>query len=272
MAALRCSGAPPPTTVKRMRVAVVQVPSVSEGLFELLDPRLAEAASDGASLAVLPEGVMHDFRPQVDLASIAQPLDGPFVNGLADRARRQGMAIVAGMWERVEGESRPANTLVVVGSDGSLIASYRKIHLFDSFGFHESDRILAGEPVPSTFEMAGVRLGLATCYDLRFPELWRALSDRDVDGVVLPAGWIAGPSKLHHWRTLVTARAIENTCHVVAAGICGGAYTGHSMIVDPMGEVIVELGDEPSVAVAEVDRRHVEDVRSVIPSLAHRRM
>lgn len=255
-----------------MRVAVVQVPSVSEGLFDLLDPRLDEAAASGASLAVLPEGVMHDFRPHVDLGAIAQHLDGPFVSGLAARARRLGMTIVAGMWERIEGETRPANTLVVVGADGSVAGTYRKIHLFDSFGFRESDRIMAGEPVASTFEVEGLRLGLATCYDLRFPELWRALAARGVDGIVLPAGWIAGASKLHHWRTLVTARAIENTAYVVAAGICSGAYTGHSMIVDPLGDVIVELGDEPAVGFADVGRRRVEEVRALVPSLTHRRM
>jgi deaminated glutathione amidase len=253
-----------------MRVAVVQVQSVDDGVLETVTPLLEQAAGAGAGLVVLPEGVMHDFRPSVDLAAVAQPLDGAFVSGISSLASRLAVTIVAGMWERVEGDSRPANTLVVVGSSGALVTTYRKIHLFDSFGFRESERVLPGEPTPTTFALDGFVLGLATCYDLRFPELFRAMTG--VDAFVVPAGWIAGPRKLHHWESLVTARAIENTAYVVAAGLCGPGFTGHSTVVDPMGERLSALGDEPSWAVAEIERTRLEEVRRINPSLRHRRL
>ena len=174
------------------------------------------------------------------------------------------------MWERVEGDTRPANTLVVVGSSGSVVTTYRKIHLFDSFGFRESERVLPGVPTPVAFTVNGLTIGLATCYDLRFPELFRLMGGLDV--VALPAGWIAGPNKLHHWETLVTARAIENTAYVVASGLCGAGFTGHSLVVDPMGERLTHLGDDPSWGVAEIDRIRLDEVRQINPALEHRRM
>ncbi|MGF1666457.1 MAG: carbon-nitrogen hydrolase family protein [Acidimicrobiia bacterium] len=253
-----------------MRVAVVQVESVTNGVLEMVRPYLEQAAGQGAELVVLPEGVMHDFRPSVDLAAIAQPLDGPFVSGLSDLASRWSVTIVAGMWERVEGDTRPANTLVVVGSSGAVVTTYRKIHLFDSFGFRESERVLPGEPTPVAFTVNGFTVGLATCYDLRFPELFRLMGGLDV--IALPAGWIAGPNKLHHWQTLVTARAVENTAYVVASGLCGVGFTGHSLVVDPMGERLVHLGDDPSWGVADVDRIRLDEVRRINPALEHRRV
>ncbi len=252
-----------------MKVAVIQVQSVTDGVLGMVTPYLEQVAGQGAAMAALPEGVMHDFRPSVDLAAISQPLDGPFVTGIAELARRLSMTIVAGMWERVKGDSRPANTLVAVDATGALIATYRKIHLFDSFGFRESDRVLPGEPTPVTFTMDGLTIGLATCYDLRFPELFRAMT---VDVIVIPAGWIAGPHKLHHWATLVTARAIENSAYVVATGLCGSGYSGHSMVVGPMGERLTELGDNPAWGVAEIEYTRLHEVRQINPALRHRRL
>jgi predicted amidohydrolase len=150
-----------------------------------------------------------------------------------------------------------------------MVATYRKIHLFDSFGFRESDRVLPGEPTPVTFAVQGLTFGLATCYDLRFPELFRAMT---ADVVVVPAGWIAGPHKLDHWETLVTARAIENSAYVVAPGLCGSGFTGHSMVVGPMGERLTQLGDDPAWGMAEVTRTRLDEVRHINPALRHRRM
>jgi predicted amidohydrolase len=263
-----------PTTgnVALMRVAVAQVPSVSEGVLDVISPRVAEAAGQGADLVVLPEGVMHDFRPDVDLAAIAEPLDGRFASAIRNLAGIHGVAIVAGMWEKVDGDPRPSNTLLAVGPDGGTLATYRKVHLFDSFGFVESERVLPGAPGATTFDLGGLTHGLMTCYDLRFPELARALSSAGADVLVLPAGWIAGPDKLHHWQTLLTARAIENTAYVVAAALCEGGYTGHSRVIDPMGKMVAALADWPAVAVADIGAERIAEVRDVIPSLRHRRM
>ncbi len=248
-----------------------------------LDPaenRDAVAAACGAvaaehprpGLVVFPEAFMRDFgSPGSDISAYAEKLDGPFVQTLTEVAGRHRTTIVAGMFETSEDPDRPYNTLVVVDDHG-LRTSYRKIHLYDSFGYRESDRLLAGELEPVQVEVCGVRVGLMTCYDLRFPELARALTLDGVDVLVVPSAWVAGPRKVEHWQTLVKARAIENTVYVAAAGQPGPRYTGHSLVVAPSGDVLAEAGDGPAVLRAVVDRRDLERSRGTNPSLANRRL
>jgi len=121
-------------------------------------------------------------------------------------------------------------------------------------------------------QVAGFAVGLMTCYDLRFPELARALSSEGVDVLVVPAAWVAGPGKVMHWQTLLRARAIENVCWVVAAAQPGPRYSGHSMVVSPIGEVVVEAGEGEEVLAATLDLDAVRQARNLNPSLANRRM
>jgi predicted amidohydrolase len=173
----------------------------------------------GADLVVIPEAFMRDFgAPGSDISAFAEPMDGPYVTRLVELADKHGVTIVAGMFEASEDPARPYNTLAVV-DPGGLRASYRKIHLYDSFGYKESDRLLAGPLTPVVVDVAGLRVGLMTCYDLRFPELARLLTDQGAELVVVPSAWVAGPGKVDHWRTLVKARAIENTVYVVQATV-----------------------------------------------------
>jgi predicted amidohydrolase len=166
----------------------------------------------------------------------------------------------------------PFNTLAVVGPDGRLQATYRKIHLFDSFGYRESDRLSPGAVEPVIVDVAGRSVGLMTCYDLRFPELGRALAVAGADLLVIPAAWVAGDHKVAQWRTLLSARAVENTVQVIAAAQCGAEYCGHSMAVDPWGEVLAEAGDDPITITAELGDDDVRSARAVNPSLANRRI
>lgn len=257
-----------------MRVALVQfaAPPDSVAALAQLADRLDDIdPEESPELVVLPEAAMHDFgATDHDVASFAEPIDGPFVAFLAASARRLRTTIVAGMFEATD--DLPYNTLVAVAPDGSLVGTYRKIHLYDSFGYRESDRLRAGDPVPAVLDVAGHRLGLMTCYDLRFPEMGRLLVDAGADTFVVPAAWVAGEHKLDHWRTLLRARAIENTVHVVAAAQCGPRYTGHSLVADPMGLIVAEGGDGPGLVRAEIDRATVDHVREVNPSLANRRI
>jgi predicted amidohydrolase len=163
------------------------------------------------------------------------------------------------------------NTLVVVGPDGGLLASYRKIHLYDAFGYVESQRLIPGPVAPVTFGVGDARFGLMTCYDLRFPELAAALVDAGADALLVPAAWLAGPHKVDHWSTLLRARAIETTSYVVAAGQCGSHYVGTSVVLDPMGLTVATLADEPGTAVAAIDLQRVAEVRKVNPTLKNRR-
>jgi deaminated glutathione amidase len=242
-----------------------------------LDPAENRAALDAiddeaADLVVFPEVFMRDFgTPGSDLGAHAEPLDGPFVSRLNEVATERGTTIVAGMFEVSDDPGRPYNTLVVVDPSG-LRATYRKIHLYDSFGYRESDRLLAGPLEPVLVDLGGFTVGLMTCYDLRFPELARSLVERGADLLVVPSAWVAGPGKLEHWRTLVTARAIENTAYVVAVGQPGPRYTGHSLVVAPDGTVVVQAGEGEQVLTAVLERDAVEQARATNPSLANRRM
>ncbi len=229
------------------------------------------ATTPRPDLVVFPEVMMRDFgKPGSDVSEYAEGLGGPFVQRLTELASAHEVTLVAGMFERSGDPTRPYNTLVVAGP-GGVVATYRKIHLYDSFGYRESDRLLAGDPEPVVVEIGGFQVGLMTCYDLRFPELARALVDRGAEVLLLPAAWVAGPGKVDHWNTLLKARAVENTVYVVAAGQPGPRYTGHSQVVSPRGEV-TEIADDARAVTAILDRSVLEQVRAENPSLANRRL
>lgn len=256
-----------------MRAALVQLESALDSAAnrESISARLRQV-DPGTDLVVLPEAAMHDFgTADHDLAAAAEPIDGPFVAMLSAEARRLGSTIVAGMFEEMRG-GLPFNTLVAIGPDGALRARYRKVHLYDSFGYRESERLAPGEIMPAVFDVAGAGVGLMTCYDLRFPEMARLVVDAGAELLVVPAAWVAGDDKLHHWRTLSAARAIENTAFVLAAAQGGSRYTGHSAVIDPRGRVLAEAGAGDETLVTELDPDTVTAVREVNPSLANRRI
>ena len=232
--------------------------------------RLAEAVTPGADLVVLPEAFARDFgEAGSDVSAFAEPLDGPFGTELARVADAASCTVVAGMFEVADDPARPHNTLLVAGA---ARAAYRKIHLYDSFGYRESDRLTGGAPRPVVVDVAGWRVGLMTCYDLRFPELARLLVDDGAEVIVVPAAWLPGERKVEHWRTLLAARAIENTCFVVGAAQPEPRYCGHSAVYGPMGEVLVDApGGEATVEVT-LDRDDLRASRRTNPSLTNRRL
>jgi len=261
-----------------MRVALCQIPvssrpDVNSGRVRTA---LEQAAGSGADLAVFPEATQIRFGS--DLRSAAEPLDGPFCSGLAEAAAETGVALVAGVFEPGP-DGRVYNTAVAYDGAGQLVASYRKLHLFDAYGQRESDQVAPGS-APVICTLAGVRTGLEICYDVRFGELSRALAAGGATLIVLPAAWAAGLFKEDHWVTLVRARAIENTVWVAAVGQVpdpdepftrAATGVGRSMLVDPLGVVRADLGPGPGVAVAEVDTDLIDTVRASLPSLDNRR-
>jgi deaminated glutathione amidase len=199
-----------------MRIALCQIPVSSRPAVNLDRVRaaLAEAASQDAELAVFPEATQIRFG--CDPRPVAAAVDEGFGADLAQAAADAGVALVAGIFTPAP-DGRVYNTAVTFGADGELIAAYRKLHLFDAFGTLESDLVAPGADIVVT-KLAGLSVGLQICYDLRFPELTRALVSRGADLVVMPAAWGAGLFKEEHWVTLTRARAIENTVWVAAAG------------------------------------------------------
>lgn len=258
-----------PTAAARLRIALVQHAS---GLEPEANRRLlAELTPADTDLVVFPEAFARDFgEAGSDVSPYAEALSGPFAAEVDRVAAERGTTVVAGMFEAGPDPARPYNTLVV---RGAATASYRKVHLYDSFGYRESDRLSPGPTAPVVvMAVGGIRVGLMTCYDLRFPELARALVGAGAELLLVPAAWVAGARKVDHWRTLLRARAIENTVFVAAAGQPGPRYTGHSMVVDPLGDVLAEAGDEPTVVRATVDLEALTRARATNPSLANRRL
>lgn len=258
-------------------VAVAQFAPVADRTANLAGMRALalRATEQGADLVLFPEYASY-FTPTMgpDWLAAAEPLDGPFVAGLADIAAEVGAVIVAGFIELGTRPDRFRNTIAAVGPDGALLAVSRKLHLYDAFGATESAWAEPGAiESPQLFPLAaeGLRVGIQTCYDLRFPEVTRRLVDAGAELVLVPSEWVAGPGKVHAWRTLVTARAIESTVYVAAADHPPPVGVGTSMIVDARGELLAALDDETDAVVATLSRAHLDEVRSVNPALRLRR-
>jgi predicted amidohydrolase len=245
--------------------------SVASNL-EVIRELVQRAAERGARVVLFPEYSSYFVDPFDDtLAAHAEEIDGPFTTALTEIAAASQVTVVAGLLEKGADGHRVRNAVVAVDSSG-VIATYRKLHLYDAFGQRESDWVEAGEiETPQTFDIDGLRFGLMTCYDLRFPEVSRVVVDAGADVVLVAAEWVRGPLKEHHWRTLLQARAIENTVFVAAADHPPPLGVGHSVVIDPQGVAIASVGTGTDVAVAHLDVEAVARVRRVNPALELRR-
>lgn len=262
-----------------MRIAVAQCNSGTEPAanLALLADLTRTAAAEDADLVVFPEAMMCRFG--VPLGDVAQPLDGPWARGVAEIADQTGVAVVAGMFTP-SGDGRVRNTLVVA-VPGEPLRGYDKLHLYDAFGFAESRTVAPGDDL-LVVDVAGHRIGLATCYDIRFPALFVELADRGAELIVVAASWGAGPGKRDQWELLASARALDSASFVAAVGQAlpadpqardSGAPTGigHSRISDPFGSVVAEYGPSPQLGVHEIDLSVVEKARAASAVLANRR-
>jgi len=231
---------------------------------------MREAGAAGAKLLVLPEGILaRDIADPDIVLKAAQPLDGPFMQEVLAASRGSDLAVM-GCIHVPAGEGRVFNTLVTV-RDGAVIGAYRKLHLYDAFRVKESTNVAPGGEIPPLIEVAGLKVGTMTCYDLRFPEMARRLALDGADVITAPSAWVRGLGKEAHWEVLVTARALENTCYVVATGECGERNIGASMVVDPLGVAIARAAEVPALIFADIDPARIAHARSVLPVLANRR-
>ena len=231
---------------------------------------MADAARQSASLLVLPEALLarDDNDPHMSVNS-AQPLEGEYMRILLAESQRNMLTTVLTI-HVPSTEGRAVNTLVVLRA-GKIIAHYAKLHLYDAFNMRESARVDAGDDIPPVIDVDGMKIGLMTCYDLRFPELAMTLALQGAELLVLPAAWVRGPLKEHHWATLLSARALDTTCYVVAAGECGNKNIGQSRIIDPQGVVVAAAAESPQVIYAEVSKTRLAQTREALPVLRNRR-
>ena len=266
--------------VDRLRVALVQLDAGADVAANVATAaNLADAAAaDGARLVALPEYLQ--FRgPDDGYRASARPIPGPWTEAFADVARRRDAWILVGSLAETSGEpARPYNTSVLIAPDGSIAATYRKIHLFDVAVEdgpvdRESDRVSPGDQAVLA-EVDGIRLGLSICYDPRFPELYRALALAGAAVLTVPANFTERTGR-DHWEVLLRARAIENGAYVLAPSQIGGPpgqpAFGRSMIVDPWGTVVAQAPDRVGIVAGELDLGRVRSIRRQIPALANRR-
>jgi len=227
-------------------------------------------------MMIFPEVFMTHFPVGTDRETVlaaAQPLDGPFVTGMRELAKRYGMWIVFGMSEPADrpGDPRKTNTAVMLDAGGEIVSTYRKTHLYDAFGYLESDTTFPGdaffEPVDTPFG----RIGMFVCYEVRFPEVARYQRARGAEILLMPTAWAEGRLKSQQFHTLIDARAIENGCFVVACDLCSEGCLGESVVVDPMGVNIAAAGEREQLLFAEIDTDRIPEVRRKVPSYDQRR-
>lgn len=256
-----------------MRICLVQL---DVSLTEPMDERVDRACQvirgcAGADLVVLPELWAHGAWAYADWEAVAEPVDGPTTTALAQAAKDAGVLLHGGSILERDGD-KLYNTAVLIGAEGDLRATYRKIH---RFGFDAGEAVLlaAGDTF-LTLTGGPLPMGVATCYDLRFPELFRKFTDAGAGMFVISASWPA--RRREHWRLLARARAVENLAYVVACGSSGTQagveQAGHSVIIDPWGEILAEAGNGPGVLDVEIDPDRVAAIRAEFPALRDRRL
>jgi predicted amidohydrolase len=260
-----------------MRIALAQIRSSSDPAanLQLVAEHARGAADAGAQLVVFPEATMCRFG--VPLLPIAEPVDGPWADGVRRIATDAGITVIAGMFTP-SGDGRVTNTLIAAGpgTPNRPDAHYDKIHLYDAFGFTESRTVAPGrEPVVITVD--GVGVGLSVCYDVRFPALYTELARRGAQVIAVCASWGSGPGKLDQWTLLARARALDSMSYVAAAGQAfpgealssSGAPTGvgDSLVVSPFGEVVASAGSQPQLLVTDIDIDRVAEAREAIAVL-----
>ncbi|MBA0125617.1 carbon-nitrogen hydrolase family protein [Haloechinothrix sp. YIM 98757] len=260
------------------RIALCQFTASADPAANLEHVRtgVSTARSEGASIVVFPEATMARFG--TPLVPLAEPLDGPWAGEVAAAAEDAGVLVVAGMFTPAD-EGRVRNTLLVTGHGHHL--GYHKIHLYDAFGFSES-RVVAPGDALVTVDTGDLRLGLTTCYDVRFPALFHALAENDATAMVVPASWGAGDGKREQWDALLRARALDAGCWVLGCDQADPAATGvevsskaptgigYSAIVDPFGRPHAQAGAGAETLIADIDPERAHASRRATGALANR--
>ena len=258
------------------KIVVAQISSSTDKQTNLATAvDLVKAAKDKvADLIAFPEFLMA-FSPASQsaaaLTEVAESVDGAFIMALRHAATANGIAIIAPIYETSPVTHRVFDTSVWIDAKGNIASIYRKLHLYDAFGFKESDKFHPGGDIAPLVGPVDSRFGMMICYDLRFPEMARMLALAGAHVLLAPSGWVQGDLKVEHWQTMIKARALENGCFVVAPNQVGNIYIGHSMVVDPLGRTLIDLEVTEGIAALELDLQLVKDVRAKLPLLKNRR-
>jgi deaminated glutathione amidase len=264
---------------KKFRAAIVQMKSSINKQDNLLESikYIKEAADRQADYIFFPEFQMaftSNSQPIDELYAIAETLpSSKFIKKLCHYSQKYNIGIVGTFFEKNNQQTgkKVFDTAFSTDRNGKIVSVYRKLHLYDAFGFKESSKFSRGDRIPNPILTSIGKIGLMICYDVRFPELSRILTVKGSDIIVIPSGWIHGIMKEEHWITMLKARAIENGVYVIAPNQVGNIFCGRSMIIDPLGSILTDLGDKIGIETVDIQRKRIEEVRKALPLLKNRR-
>jgi predicted amidohydrolase len=264
-------------------IALVQMKS-SEDKEENLKLSLnliKEASKKNADLICFPEFQMAfspDNQSAKQLVKLSESVNGGnFVFTLCSAAKRNKINVIATIYERYTNNSnakyknRVFDTAIMIDNKGIIRSVYRKVHLYDALGFKESVKMMAGDTIEKPVKTSAGNLGLMICYDVRFPEISRILTVEGANILVVPSAWVHGIMKEEHWQTMLKARAIENGSYVIAPDQVGNIFSGRSMVIDPFGISLLDMGNREGMEVIEIDKSRIQKVRESLPLLKNRR-
>jgi len=259
-----------------MKVAVVQFKASTnkdENLKKIIS-YIEKAASKNATLCAFPEFMMlytKSSQTSKELASLSETIKGNFISGISKAAKENHIQVVGSFYEKSSKKNRVYDTSFVINNLGKVVSTYRKIHLYDALGFKESNKMMPGSKIAKPVATSIGKIGMMICYDLRFPEMSRALAVAGSEVLIAPSAWVKGPMKEEHWITLNKTRAIENGCYVIAPDQVGNIYCGRSLVVDPYGKILLDMKKKQGIGFVDVDLKKVKQTRKILPLLKNRR-
>ena len=259
-----------------MKVGLVQFKSSTnkDENLKKITSYISKAADKKAALCAFPEFLMFytdSSQTPKDLASMSETIDGEFVSSIAKSAKDNCIQVVGSFYERSNKKNRVYDTSFIIDKSGKVISKYRKIHLYDALGFRESDKMTSGSKLTKPTKTTIGKMGMLICYDLRFPEMSRSLAIAGSEILVAPSAWVKGKMKEEHWLAINKTRAIENGCYVIAPDQVGNIYCGRSLVVDPFGNVLLDLKHKQTIGFADIDLNKVKQTRKILPLLKNRR-
>jgi len=264
---------------KKFRTALVQMKSSvdkNQNLSYSLK-LIGRAAQKKAQLICFPEFQMAyspaEQKPET-LHEIAEKINGDFISALSNSAKKNKINVVATIYEIIntnKQNQKVFDTAVIINERGKIQSVYRKIHLYDALGFKESKKLLAGNIIEKPTRTSVGNLGLQICYDMRFPEISRILTVNGANILVSPSAWVDGFMKQEHWEIMLKSRAIENGVYVIAPNQLGNIYCGHSMVIEPFGATLIDLGNREGMEILDIDNSRIDTVRRTLPLLENRR-
>ena len=235
---------------------------------------ISQAAHKGSVLCTFPEFMMcytPSSQSASELAGIAEKIDGEFVKSISEVVKQNSIQVVGTLYEKSPKPNRVYDTSFLVDTNGKVISTYRKIHLYDALGFKESVKLYPGSSISKPVKTSVGKMGMMICYDLRFPEMSRILASSGSKVLVVPSAWVKGEMKEEHWLTINKARAIENGCYVISPDQVGNIYCGRSVVVDPYGKILLDMKKREGIGIVDISLNEVKQVRQRLPLLQNRR-